>query len=719
MSAAGGQESIDGQVAYDGDGLVPCVVQDWSSGEVLTLAYMNEEALRRTRATGELHLWSRSRGEQWHKGETSGNVQSVRSLRLDCDGDTLLALVEPAGPACHTGKRTCFHRGELEPPAPFQTLTALERTVTERARERPAGSYTVALLDDPQRIGEKVMEEAEEVARAAREESAQRVDEEAAGARSRTPSGCSMAVAPRAAGAPAEDPPRAGSPAVGAGTPEGFAGAIEPDLQRACELARAYNLIPLSYSFIEDCETPVSAFLKLRALAPGEPTFLLESADQGQRVGRWSFIGFRPRAVLRWSLADGGDPYRLAAERVAAFKQAPMDGGKADGGRAPFLGGAVGFFGYDLVRTVEPLGDPPGGLDSDSLGLPDMALMFSDALVAFDHLKHTVTILANADLQAEPDIERAYAQAARTIAEVRGALAGPVPRGEPIAADERTPPQFQSNMSRERFEAMVERVVQYIYAGDAFQVVPSQRWSAPTPVEAFSIYRGLRAVNPSPYMYFLDFGDFQIAGASPEPLLTVNGRHVSTKPIAGTRPRGANPEEDRRIEAELLADEKERAEHVMLVDLGRNDLGRVCEYGSVKVDELMEIESYSHVMHIVSSVSGTLREGVGAMDALRSVLPAGTLSGAPKVRAMQIIDELEPVKRGGYGGAVGYLSYAGDLDTAIHIRTVVVKDGVAHVQAGGGTVAQARPEYEYEESVAKSTAAMRAIELACAQPDWP
>jgi anthranilate synthase component 1 len=219
-------------------------------------------------------------------------------------------------------------------------------------------------------------------------------------------------------------------------------------------------------------------------------------------------------------------------------------------------------------------------------------------------------------------------------------------------------------------------------------------------------------------MYFLDFGDFQIAGASPEPLLTVTGRHVNTKPIAGTRPRGATPEEDRRIERELLADEKERAEHVMLVDLGRNDLGRVCEYGSVHVDELMEIESYSHVMHIVSSVSGTLREGVGAMDALRSVLPAGTLSGAPKVRAMQIIDELEPVKRGGYGGAVGYLSYAGDLDTAIHIRTVVVKDGVAHVQAGGGTVADAKPAYEYEESVAKTKAVIRAVELACQQPDW-
>ncbi len=238
-------------------------------------------------------------------------------------------------------------------------------------------------------------------------------------------------------------------------------------------------------------------------------------------------------------------------------------------------------------------------------------------------------------------------------------------------------------------------------------------------MEAFSIYRGLRAVNPSPYMYFLDFGDFQVAGASPEPLLTVSGRHVSTKPIAGTRPRGSSPEEDRRIAAELLADEKERAEHVMLVDLGRNDLGRVCEYGSVRVDELMEIETYSHVMHIVSSVSGTLREDVGPMDALRSVLPAGTLSGAPKVRAMQIIDELEPIKRGGYGGAVGYLSYAGDLDTAIHIRTVVVKDGVAHVQAGGGTVADAKPAYEYAESVAKTQAVLRAVGLACEQLDWP
>ena len=470
----------------------------------------------------------------------------------------------------------------------------------------------------------------------------------------------------------------------------------------------AYNLIPLQETFIADCETPVSAFLKLRELAPGEPAFLLESAEQGQRMGRYSFIGFRPRAVLRWSLGDPGDPYALAAAAVAESRQAPLQDGESE---LPFMGGAVGFFGYDLVRTVEPLGPP----NEDLLGLPDMALMLTDAVVAFDHLKHTITILANADLDTVPDLELAKQAATRTIAEVKECLAGPVPRAN---VEPREGPHFESNMTRERFEAMVERIVEYVYAGDAFQVVPSQRWSAEVPVEAFSIYRGLRTVNPSPYMYFLDFGDFQIAGASPEPLLTVTGRHVSTRPIAGTRPRGSSLEEDRRIADDLLADEKECAEHMMLVDLGRNDLGRVCAYGSVVVDELMQVETYSHVIHIVSSVSGTLRDDVGAMDALRSALPAGTLSGAPKVRAMQIIDELESTKRGGYGGAIGYLSYSGDLDTAIHIRTVVIKDGVAHVQAGGGTVADAKPEYEYEESVNKSKAVLRAVELACEQADW-
>jgi anthranilate synthase component 1 len=480
-------------------------------------------------------------------------------------------------------------------------------------------------------------------------------------------------------------------------------GGVVPSLSEVRALAREHNLIPLRETFIDDCETPVSAFLKLREAGP---SFLLESADQG-RVGRYSFIGFRPRKVLRWSLGDPGDPFDLAAEEVSALRPAVLPG------LPPFAGGAVGVFAYDLVRTVESLGAP----GPDPIGTPDLALMLTDVLVIFDHLEHTVTVLAN--VYSDDDLEVSYARALETIAEVRARLAGPVPAPSPPPPSERTVPSFQSNVSKAEFERMVSRIIEYIRAGDAYQVVPSQRWSAPVPVQAFSIYRGLRVVNPSPYMYFLDFGDFEIAGASPEPLITVSGRQVSTRPIAGTRRRGSSPDDDRRIAQELLADPKERAEHVMLVDLGRNDLGRVCEYGSVEVRELMEVETYSHVMHIVSSVTGVLHEGVGPLAALRSVLPAGTLSGAPKVRAMQIIDELEPSKRGGYGGAIGYISYAGELDTCIHIRTVVVKNGIAHVQAGGGTVADAEPEYEFRESEAKARAVLDAIELAAAQPDWP
>jgi anthranilate synthase component 1 len=479
--------------------------------------------------------------------------------------------------------------------------------------------------------------------------------------------------------------------------------AIEPSLDEARRLAERHALVPLRHSYIADTETPVSAFLKLRGRKPEFPAFLLESAEQGQRVGRYSFIGVRPREVVRWSLGDPGDPYAVAAEAVARYGQAPLPD------LPPFAGGAVGYFGYDLVRTVEPLAEP----NPDPVGLPDMALMLSDVLVVFDHLKHTVSIITHAHAE---DLEASYADAVATIEKARRLLDGPVPD---LGGRTKAVPTFESNMPREDFEGMVERIIEYVHAGDAFQVVPSQRWSAALDVDPFSVYRGLRVVNPSPYMYFLDFMDFQVAGASPEPLLTVSGRHVSTRPIAGTRPRGADAAEDLRIADELLADEKERAEHVMLVDLGRNDLGRVCEYGTVSVDDFMAVETYSTVMHIVSSVSGTLREGIGPMDALRSVLPAGTLSGAPKVRAMQIIDELEPIKRGGYGGAIGYLSYAGDLDTCIHIRTVVIKDGVAHIQAGGGTVADARPDYEFEESMAKARAVKGAIELAARQPEWP
>jgi anthranilate synthase component 1 len=481
-------------------------------------------------------------------------------------------------------------------------------------------------------------------------------------------------------------------------------GVITPSLEdvRAMAASGTHDLIPITQTVIEDTETPVSAFLKLRGSGPA---FLLESAEQGQRVGRWSFIGYKPRSVLRWSLADGGDPYALASAEVARHRQAV----RAD--LPPFAGGAVGFFGYDCVRAVERLPGP----NPDPQGLPDMALMFSDVLVAFDHLKHTTTVLANVD---SDDVDAGYARAVQAIREVRERLAGPLPRpAAPIP--ERPEPEWSSNMPREAFEAMVARIIEYVHAGDAFQVVPSQRWSADVPVEPFSIYRGLRAVNPSPYMYFLDFEDFQLVGASPEPLLTVSGRRASTRPIAGTRRRGADADEDIQIARDLLADEKERSEHVMLVDLGRNDLGRVCSYGTVEVETFMAVETYSHVIHIVSSVAGELRPDVSAVDALRSVLPAGTLSGAPKVRAMEIIEELEPVKRGAYGGAVGYLSYTGDLDTCICIRTVVCKGGRADVQAGGGTVADAKPDYEYEESRAKARGVVRAIELAVRQPQWP
>jgi anthranilate synthase component 1 len=478
---------------------------------------------------------------------------------------------------------------------------------------------------------------------------------------------------------------------------------VSPDLEAARAAAEHYNLVPVWQTFVEDCETPVSAFLKLRGAGPA---FLLESAEQGQRVGRWSFIGYKPRSVVRWRLADGGDPYAIAAAEASRHRQAPLPG------LPPFAGGAVGFFGYDCVRAVERLPEP----NPDVLGLPDMALMLSDVIVAFDHLKHEVTVLANAYVDEDGGIEAAHARAVASIREVRERLAGPLPRVE--KAGPRAEPSFEPNMPREAFEAMVARIVEYVHAGDAFQVVPSQRWSAEVPMEPFSLYRGLRHVNPSPYMYFLDFEDFQLVGASPEPLLTVSGRRASTRPIAGTRPRGATAEQDRAIADDLLADPKERAEHVMLVDLGRNDLGRVCEYGTVEVEQFMGVETYSHVIHIVSNVAGTLREDVSAVDALRSLLPAGTLSGAPKVRAMEIIDELEPVKRGAYGGAVGWLSYTGQLDTCICIRTVVVKGGVAHVQAGGGTVADARPDYEYEESRSKARGVVRAIELAARQEAW-
>ncbi len=427
-----------------------------------------------------------------------------------------------------------------------------------------------------------------------------------------------------------------------------LAGRLRPSLAEARELAARANVIPVALTFTEDCETPVSALLKLRG---DGPCFLLESAERGQ-VGRYSFVGVEPRSVLRWvegemreypgdsgalapdptEVIEAPDPYAAVARYMERFEVAEV----AD--LPPFAGGAVGIFGYDLVRTVEDLGDP----NPDPLDLPDLALLVTDALIAFDHLHNRMTILACAFVE-DGDVDEAWNRAAERIASLRSRLALPVPAGD---ATEVEPARFESNMERNEFEGVVGKIIEYIRAGDAFQVVPSQRFTAEQRCEAFSIYRALRAINPSPYMYFIEFGDFQIAGASPEPLLKVSDDRVEIRPIAGTAPRGESPAEDARFAERLVSDPKERAEHVMLVDLARNDIGRVSRYGTVEVEELMVVEYYSHVMHIVSRVTGLLDEGLGALDVLRAALPAGTLSGAPKVRAMEIIDEVEPVNIG-------------------------------------------------------------------------
>ena len=498
---------------------------------------------------------------------------------------------------------------------------------------------------------------------------------------------------------------------------------VIPKLVEAKRLALAHNVVPVTHSFVSDLETPISAFLKL---GDARPAFLLESAEHGHQVGRYSFLGVGALATVRYAAGrltvEGrrgrreqahDDPFAAVADLLREYRP------PASGGLPPLAGGLVGYFGYDLVRHLEHLPARP----PDDLGLPEMAFLLADTVLVFDHLTHTITIVANALVQ-DGDITAPFEEAVQRIVAVKQRLAGPPVNGglarrqtsagrpapSAVAADDRS--TVTCTLPEREFEAGVRRIRDYIYAGDAFQVVLSRRFSVPIDVTPFAIYRALRTVNPSPYMYYIAFTDFALAGSSPEPLVTVTGRHVKTRPIAGTRPRGQTHDEDERLAADLLSDEKERAEHVMLVDLGRNDLGRVCAPGSVHVDELMEIERYSHVMHMVSSVSGTLTAERGAIDALKACFPAGTVSGAPKVRAMEIIDELEPVARGPYAGAIGYLSFTGDLDTCICIRTIVIKDGVAHVQAGAGVVADSDPRRESQETENKAAALLRAIDLA-------
>ncbi|MAF86088.1 MAG: anthranilate synthase component I [Dehalococcoidales bacterium] len=459
------------------------------------------------------------------------------------------------------------------------------------------------------------------------------------------------------------------------------------------------NLVPIYREIVADLETPVSAFLKINR---GGFSFLLESVEGGQRLARYSFIGTEPYRVLTNKGEEKADSFYPVVEELNKFKIVPVSG------LPRFSGGAVGYLAYETVARFEELSFP----DIDPLGLPEAILMFVDTMLAFDHVTHKIKVLSHVHLDG--DIEAAYQEAVDKIDDLVDRLSQPLKPGQQAKAD--TSPvrshKLSSNFSKDDFEARVRKIQEYIRAGEAIQVVLSQRLAQPTEVAPFDIYRALRTINPSPYMFFLDFTDFHIIGASPEILVRVEDGMVMTRPLAGTRPRGKNPAEDVRLEQELRSDEKERAEHIMLVDLGRNDIGRVSEPGTVEVSDLMDIERYSHVMHLVTHVQGKLRRDVDAFEALRACFPAGTVSGAPKIRAMEIIAELETEKRGPYAGAAGYFSFSGNMDMAIAIRTMVVKNGIAYTQAGCGIVYDSVPEREYEETMSKARALLKAIDQA-------
>jgi anthranilate synthase component I len=487
---------------------------------------------------------------------------------------------------------------------------------------------------------------------------------------------------------------------------------LRPTYNEFAALARKATLVPVIKSVMADLLTPVSAFL---AIADRESnSFLLESVERGERIGRYTFLGARPYMEVRARGEDVELRYPRRSERrrgnlLQILKDLLRQHRLATiPGAPPFTAGAVGYCAYDLVRHLENIGDSA----QDDLSLPDCVLMFFDRLLVFDHLLHQIHIIATADVSRESP-RRAYDRAVAGITSLEKKLTGGL-RSALWKTSHRHKRKLKlhSGTSRQRFIDFVRRCKQYIAAGDIFQVVLSQRLDFQPEVPPFNIYRALRTVNPSPYMYFLRMGDQHILGSSPEMLVRISGRKLEYRPIAGTHPRGRDEEEDQRLEKEMLADGKERAEHVMLVDLGRNDLGRVSEYGSVKVRDLMYVERYSHVMHIVSSLEGELRNGLDALDAFAACFPAGTLTGAPKVRAMQIIEELEPVRRGIYGGSVLYADFAGNLDSCIAIRTMLMKGKRAYLQVGAGIVADSDPQREYEECMNKAKAVLKAVELA-------
>jgi anthranilate synthase component 1 len=476
------------------------------------------------------------------------------------------------------------------------------------------------------------------------------------------------------------------------------------------KLSADYNIIPLTVECYADMDTPISVFKRMQT---EKDCFLLESIGESQVTARYSFIGRNPFISFK-SLGDDitvtdytgktdtykGKPMEELEKLVTKYKAPKLDNIPS------FNGGAVGFFAYDIIRQYEYLPN----VNQDDLELPDMHFMLMDEIIAFDHKRQKIVIIVN--IHVGEDIERQYNKAAGRILDIQREMADLSKLSVNETREYRSTSKMVSNVTKEQFCANVEKAKEYIKNGDIFQVVLSQRFTVETSVSPFNTYRALRLINPSPYMYYLNFGEYQIVGASPEMLVRVENGTVQTGPIAGTRWRGKTVEEDLQLEQSLLNDKKEIAEHTMLVDLGRNDIGRVSEFGSVKVTRFKYVERFSHVMHIISDVEGKLRSDKTCFDALAATLPAGTLSGAPKIRAMEIIDELETTKRNAYGGAIGYISFNGNFDSCITIRTGVFKEGKAYIQAGGGIVYDSVPEYEYQESINKASAVLKAIEEA-------
>ena len=492
---------------------------------------------------------------------------------------------------------------------------------------------------------------------------------------------------------------------------------LQPSFPEFLRHAREATLVPVSREFLFDTETAVSAYHKLARPPFG---FLLESVVGGERWARYTFLGTEPRSawrlvgsrIDRWTREGGWETGEPSADPLGDFDRLMLRHTPAEAPELPRLwGGAVGFFGYDVIRHIERLPDAP----AEGLELPDALFMLTGTVVAVDNLfgRARVVVAVETEGADEAELRRRYddarAEIEATIARIHG---GEAPRPLALTSPPAADPPFRSTLTREGYEEGVRRVQEYIRAGDAFQVVLSQRLSLPLRVHPFDLYRALRTLNPSPYLFYLDLDGFQLVGSSPEIMVRLEEGKVVVRPIAGTRPRGKSAEEDAALSADLLADEKEKAEHMMLLDLGRNDVGRVARYGTVRVAQRMTIEKYSHVLHMVSTVEGELREGLSAMDVFRASFPAGTVSGAPKVRAMEIIDELEPARRGPYAGAVGYFAYGGrTMDTAIAIRTVVAQGGEAHVQAGAGIVADSSPAAEFEETLNKARALLRATQM--------